>query len=438
MSEQTSQPRSPVAKWAPYIGMAVLLGLLIWSLTARRGPKEVIVARVNNHPITQRQLWRALERTDAGSWRRQMETMVAARLVQEELGSHNITMTDQEYSNLLQRADYYFRMLSGESQTLGQQTLDTLILGQLVRQEAQKRGITVSPEELEARIQQSADYTLARTGLNFEDWLKSTGQTKAEYEDHVSLRILTGKLVLPDKDRKKFFDANKARFAQLPHNNESVIYRQIVVAKKKEAEDIRKQLLSDDKADFAKIAKEKSLQPMTRDRGGMVGWAVKGKLNPPDPKLEKVLFSLKPGEISEPLPMNASGVTDDSKKPAFWRLVKVEKYFPPHELTMEDNADFIEQWMTSDPQFQSRLNEFYNNLRASASIEIPDARYKKLADAYKQLRDMREARDKASAMTLPQTGAGAESAPQPGGEKTGKTGKTKIQNEKSKQPAGGK
>ncbi len=419
MSEQPSQPKSLVAKWAPYVGMLVLLAALIWSLTGRRGTKEEVVARVNNHPITQRQLWRALERTDAGAWRREMETMVALQLVQEELGSRNINMTDEEYGQLMQRADYYFRMLSGNNQTLGQQTLDTLILGQLIRQEAQKRGVSVSPEELEARVQQSADYTLARTGMDLEEWLARTGQTEAEYKDHVSLRILTGKLVLPEKDRQKFFEANKERLAQLPHNNEAVIYRQIVVAKKGEAEAIRKQLLSDEEADFAKIAEEKSLQPMTRDRGGMVGWAVKGKLNPPDPELEKVLFSLKPGEISKPLPMNASGVTDDGEEPAFWRLVKVEKYFPPHELTMEANADFIEQWMTSDPQFQNRLDEFYNNLRANASIEIPAARYRDLAEAYKRLREMREAREKAAASSAP-----IEINPPPTGEKPAEDGKT--------------
>ena len=395
MSQQSSQGRAVVAKWGPLAGMVVLGALLVWSLTSRGGRKDEVVVRVNNQPITQQQLWRALERTDQNDPRRlDMEKLIALRLVQEELARHNISITQEDYVDIMQRAEGYFRMMPSDTRTLGEQTLDALILSQLIRQEAQKRRITVSPEELERRLQGAKDYILARTGMDFKAWLESSGETEADYKDRLNLQILTGELVLPQQDRKEFFDANKERLAQLPHNSESVIYRQIVVAKKEDAEAIRKELLAPEKdgADFAKIADERSLDPMTRGRGGMVGWAVKGKLSPPDPELEKVLFSLKPGEISEPLPVSPSGVTDEGEKPSFWRLVKVEKHIAPHEITMDGNADIIEEWMTSDPRFQSRLEEFYDNLRASASIDFRGPRYRSLGEAYENLRRMQEQR----------------------------------------------
>ncbi len=394
MSLQPSQPRALLTKWGPLAGMCVLLALLAWSLTTRGGPKEEVVARVNGQPITQRQLWQSLEETSQSDpQRREMEGMIAVRLVQEELARHKLQMTQDEYTQLASRADSYFRSLTPtDSRSLGLQTLDSLILHQLVRQEARKRGVSVSPEELESRVQSAKDDILARTGLSFVDWLKATGQTEAEYRDHLSLQILTGRLVLPDRDRKQFFEANKDRLKQLPQNNESVIYRQIVVAKKEDAEAIRKQLLAGGKggADFAKMAEDRSLDAMTRSRGGMVGWAVKGKRTPPDPDLDKILFTLKPGEMSQPLPVNPSGVTDKGEKPSFWRLVKVEKHVAPHEMTMEANARTIEEAMASDSRFQSLLGEFYDNLRGSAKVEFPSARYRALGDYYSEIRRMQE------------------------------------------------
>jgi len=394
MSLQPSPPRALLTKWGPLAGMCVLLALLVWSLTTRGGQKDEVVARVNGQPITQRQLWQALEETSQSDpQRREMEGMIAVQLVNEELGRHKLQMTQQEYAQLAARADSYFRSLTPtDSRSLGLQTLDNLVLHQLVRQEARKRGVAVSPEEIESRMQSARDDVLARTGLGFEAWLEATDQTEAEYKDHLSLQILTGKLVLPDKDRKEFFEANKDRLKQLPQNSESVIYREIVVAKKEDAEAIRKQLLAGGKgaADFAKVAEDRSLDAVTRGRGGMVGWAVKGKLAPPDPELEKVLFTLKPGEISPPLPVNPSGITDKGEKPPFWRLVKVEKHVPPHALTMEANAKTIEEAMANDSGFQRLLSEFYDNLRVNAKVEFPSARYRALGDYYAEIRRMQE------------------------------------------------
>jgi len=233
------------------MGKRALVGLLaavLWVAGGCGRQKSKVVARVNERPITKEQLWETLER--------------------------------------------------GENGEAGRRALDALIVRQLVRQEAQKRGIKVSPEEVQVRLEGLKDYVLAGAGKDFASWLEDTGLTEEYLSDRLSLQILTSKLVIPDRDRKEYFETNKERLKELPHNNESVIYRQVIVATKPEAEALHKELATSETADFAKIAGDKSLDPMTRSRGGMMGWAVKGKMSPSDQELEKVLFSLKSGEIS--------------------------------------------------------------------------------------------------------------------------------------------
>lgn len=383
--------------------------------------KSDTVATVNNQPISRGQLCDALEQAEDVDGRRiETEKLMVLQVIYEELARQGVNLDQQAATDLRRRVDVYFNSIfpgSGSGGTLGVKTLDTLVVRQLVRQEADKRGESVSREELDARLEGIKDYVLAATGKSYEAWLADTGQSEEDLTSRLSADILTGKLVFTEEDRKAFFEANKERLKSLPHNNESVIYRQIIVASKEEAESIRKEILAGSTGDvvtgekFAEIASEKTLDPVERSRGGMAGWLVKG--NTDDPALEKALFELAPGAVSEPIlvklptPEEQQGAA--GQMPDFYRLVMVEKHLKPAEITLEANVDVIEEWMLGDPQFQRQLQEFFTNLRAQANIEVLSPRYKALGDAYKAGREARERR-------LSETGEGAPGMPRPGGE----------------------
>lgn len=365
------------ARLAGVIALIVIIcAAIVASCVAGCGREEPeVIARVGNDPITQQQLWKALEKADNGE--------------------------------------------------AGRQTLDALIVRRLIRQEAAKRDIEVSREELESRMEGLKDYILAATGKDFETWLEDSGQTEEDIASRISVQILTGKLVLTDEDREKFFEENKDRLADLPHNNESVIYREIVVGSEEEAEAVRKELLDSASQgvvsgeQFAEVAEARSLDPFSARRGGMAGWMVKGKSS--DPRLEEVLFAVEPGQISEPIPFETASEPDDQesaeseesaeeKGPEYWRIVMVEKHVTPHEMTLEDNADIIEEFMLDDPRFQAQLQEYFTNMRARADIEILAPRYKSLAEAYRAGREAREQRLSDTTELTPMAPAGA---PQP-------------------------
>ena len=331
-------------------------------------------------------------------------------------------ITQEQLSQALEVAD------NGQA---GRQALESLIVRQLVRSEAEKRGIKVDPKELQTRIDGLKDYILAGTGKDFATWLVDTGQTEQDIADRVSIQILTARLVLTDQDRKQFFEANKDRLKDVPHNNETAIYRQILVGSKSEAEAIRSELLKNSGGkpvtdeQFAKVAEEKSLDPMTRSRGGMRGWWIKGKGTgmgeKPDPETEKALFSLKPGELSQPLSYKratppAPKGQGPAPEPEQWQIVMVDKHITPQAITLEDNEDVIEDWMLNDPRYQYQLQQFFENLRAKAKIEVLSPRYKPIEAEYRKRNEMREQmRQQAPTTGMPQAPAGAMPQPPAGG-----------------------
>ena len=324
--------------------------------------------------------------------------------------------------------DQLFEVLeSADNGQAGRQALESLIIRQLIREEAGKRGVKVDQKELQSRIEGLKDYILAGTGKDFAAWLKETGQIEQGIADRVSIQILTARLVLTDQDRRQFFEANKEKLKEVPHNNDSAIYRQIVVGSKSEAEAIRNELLksaggkSVTDEQFAKAAEGKSVDPMTRSRGGMRGWWIKGKGTgageKPDAELEKVLFSLKPGEVSQPLaykrPMPPLPQGQKAPPPPEeWQIVMVDKHITPHPITLEDNQDVMEDWMLNDPRYQFQLQQLLENLRAKAKIEVLSPRYKSIEDEYRKRNEMREKmRQQTPPMGMPQAPGGA--APQP-------------------------
>ena len=338
-------------------GGAALL-LLIGSGCGRE--KDEVLARVNQRPITQRQLWQQLEKAD-----------------------------------------------NGQAGLLG---LDELILRQLVRQEADKRGVSVSEEELDERLTSFKDRVLVQTGKDFGRWLEETGQSEDDVKSNISFNLLLAKLVLLPQDRAAFFEESKDQLEGLPSNSDSAILRQIVVASKEEADAIYQELTAgatgeDGEPDFFKIAEERSMDPMTGYRGGMVGWLVKGKSA--DPALEEIAFALKPGEISKPqrIPVPESVAAQAKERgeevPERWRIVKLEKIAPARELTLEANAENIENMMLGDPRYQYQVQDFLDGLRAGAEVEVLAPRYRALGEAYERSREARQLRQKGGQESRP-------------------------------------
>jgi parvulin-like peptidyl-prolyl isomerase len=95
--------------------------------------------------------------------------------------------------------------------------------------------------------------------------------------------------------------------ANVPHEQDQVWARFILVADEATAQSIRTQLVAG--ADFATLAAQNSLDTATKDSVGDLGWFAKGKM---PIEFETAAFALKVGEISQPV-QDSSG----------WNIIQV-------------------------------------------------------------------------------------------------------------------
>lgn len=210
-----------------------------------------------------------------------------------------------------------------------QQMLETirgsLVDDELVVQEAQ-RDTTI--KVLDEEVTQSVDelYRNIRSKFNSEeqfrtDLQRAGFQTLEEWRSYSSdqqrRRFLGDRFwqmlnqsqkvkELPptDSEVREYFDQNKLSFAP---RSEGVSFRQIIVGPKasddakasalRVADSILVELRKG--GDFAVAARRFSMDPATKEQGGSLNWIRRGQGY--DPKFEEAAFSLRPGQISDPV-----------------------------------------------------------------------------------------------------------------------------------------
>ncbi len=148
--------------------------------------------------------------------------------------------------------------------------LDRMIEDRLLYQEALRLGLNKRAE-----FQKSLED--ARRRLLFQEWYNQEVVNEAQ---------------VSEREKQVYYNEHQKDYI----TEEQVKAREILVAEKATAEDLRKKVLSEG-LKFDSLAKVFSLAP-TKEKGGELGW-VKRKTYPKD--IEDVLFRLKPKEVSPPL-----------------------------------------------------------------------------------------------------------------------------------------
>jgi len=132
------------------------------------------------------------------------------------------------------------------------------------------------------------------------------------------------------------------------------------VKDEKAAKDIEKELAGG--ADFAELAKAKSEDPGSKDKGGDLGYFGRGVM---DPAFEKVAFSLKIGETSAPV-----------KSSFGYHIIRVEDKKPERTPTFEEVRNDVEKRVKKDKAKPASV--VVSELKEAAQIKIND---KDLQDA---------------------------------------------------------
>ena len=206
-------------------------------------------------------------------------------------------------------ADANYDWTSEEGQRLASQiqsqVLEAMIQTLLIQQEAARRGLTVSDEELEANVQESIEKGDGEAA--FKEWLQKNGLTREQFVEEVRTGLLTSRLI-------------EELTADLKQRTEQVHARHILLADLTTAQQVRRML--DRGEDFATLAKEYSHDQFTRDNGGDLGWFARGTLTWPE--VEEAAFALQPGQIS-----------DVVKSPMGYHIIQVIERDPDRPLSPE-------------------------------------------------------------------------------------------------------
>lgn len=245
--------------------------------------------------------------------------------------------------------------------------VDELISELLIKDRADRLGITISDAEMkEAIVRLKQQYGIT-TDAEFEQSLQKSGLTRADMESRLRDSLITNKVFaqelrsraeLDDKELRERYDRDKERY-RLPeraHLREIVILRPeapgSVDAARQKANDIVAQVKNG--ADFAKTATTTS-ESGTKDKGGDLGEVARGELLP---DLDKAVFNAQPGAIIGPIETKSG-----------WHILKVETRLPSEVPAFESVKDKLRKDV-SDETFQRDLKAYIDRLRKDAFIQI--------------------------------------------------------------------
>ncbi len=182
-----------------------------------------------------------------------------------------------------------------------QQALQQLIQQEVVSSEARKCGkpCAVSAKAINQELTRIRDTNFNKSQKEFDAFLKKSKITKAGARDIVRNQLQQQKLLdhvtrgvrFTDAEAKAYYEANSSQFT-VPAGRTA---RHILVATKAEADKIRAEATL---ANFGELATANSTDTGSAQQGGDLGQIQKGQLVP---EFEKVAFSLKDGEISQPV-----------------------------------------------------------------------------------------------------------------------------------------
>jgi len=201
------------------------------------------------------------------------------------------------------------------------QILDWMIEQVLIEQAAAGMGITVSPEEVRAAI----DQMIQDAGGEelFQERLERSGMDRADLEVQLRAELLRARVL----ERVQ---------ATVPERAEQVHARHILVDTRERAEFLLNQIQAG--ADFAQLARMYSQDESTRDAGGDLGWFPRGVLLAPE--VEEVAFSLQAGQAG-PVVQSQFG----------YHIVQTlerkqdEPISPEHRQLLHDRA--VQSWLES-------------------------------------------------------------------------------------------
>lgn len=269
---------------------------------------------------------------------------------------------------------YYQQMVQqfkSQLMNLDMAVLDSLIDDELVRQEARKEGIAVTPEEVQAEIEKAFGFernppTPTPTDVVTETATVSetatpaptpTVMTEAEFQTAYARQrdYLQQQFGFTEQEFRALFETQLLRdklqavlAERVPTTEEQVHARHILVETEDEAKKVVERLNAGE--DFAALAQELSKDDSNKDNGGDLGWFGRGVMVP---EFETAAFSLEIGKFSDPV-----------KTDFGYHILEVLEKDPNHpidEATLEQRkSTALQDWLATQ-RYSDRVRRYWSS-----------------------------------------------------------------------------
>lgn len=214
------------------------------------------------------------------------------------------------------------------------QVLDALIERELILQAAAASGVRVTDAMVDERLAELRG--AAGESGSFEEWLTTNGWTADEFREALAAEMITGEIV-------------SQVTAGVPTTAEQVRARYIQMDDQVVAQDVLTRARAGD--DFAFLAQQNSVDRVTGENGGDLGFFGRGDLLVPE--VEEAAFALQPGEISDLIAVSdAAGAT-------VYYIIMVTERDPARALTADARYELL----------QAAFDEWLQTLWEAATIE---------------------------------------------------------------------
>ncbi|WP_224249215.1 peptidylprolyl isomerase [Hyalangium gracile] len=250
------------------------------------------------------------------------------------------------------------------------QALDILIAERLVEAEVRELGLTVTSAEIEEAMADVRKQNNISDPAQFEQLLSREGYTMKSYREFLGKQIARGRLMqlkvatkvkISEEDLKAAY----AQYSKLEGEEAEVHARHILVsvdpkATPEQVEEARKKAVSIAEEarrpgmDFSALAKARSDGP-SREDGGDLGFFRRGVMVP---AFEKAAFSLKVGEVSEPIRTNFG-----------WHVLKVEERRAVGVTPYEEMRPKLELKLREE-KTEKFVEQYVQELRKKAIVEV--------------------------------------------------------------------
>jgi parvulin-like peptidyl-prolyl isomerase len=236
---------------------------------------------------------------------------------------------------------------SSEYQAIQQQILQNLVQRAELAQKAPGLSVSVTDAQVEKQLKQIKKRYFGGSDQRYQAELKRQCVTDTEVRADVRANVLSDSIYkkvtadakVSDADVKAYYDSHQSVYTQ----PETRVVRHILVKDKKLADKLHAQLQGG--ADFATLAKKYSRDPGSKAQGGQLTIS-RGQTVP---EFDKVAFSLKTGQTSEPVKtqfgwhiIRAEKDATKSKKTPFAQVKQAIR----QQLLQQERSTSLQKWLT--------------------------------------------------------------------------------------------